>query len=348
MDVEQILFIIITSITLTMSVMKMKYRFKKAHWQNKSSSENMVKKPTRLKTIIYLINSYTSFNSTVPVVGVISETYLYGGRMLSNYISVSIGYFFAFFILQPFFFGLDKSIKTPYEYLEKRYGGRKSARAAGAFGGFLFYFGFMALHLWAAVTIAVTIIPGLPMWLYFVVIGIFGLCGSVFGGLVQSSKISAVQFVIVYVGFCVAIAVSLTSNPKRTALEQWQLAGQHGQFNFITPKFDFTTRYTIYNQVLSLWIPWTTMHAIFGPSFSRYRSINGKTKSRFILIAHLPAMFIINSTYVIAGICSFIFFFGCDPYNSHEIFNRSQLTAYFFYKSLPIYVPSLAGILFFI
>ena len=178
--------------------------------------------------------------------------------------------------------------------------------------------------------------------LYFVVIVIFGLCGSVFGGLVQSKKITAIQFLIVYVGFCLAIAVSLTSNPTKTPSEQWQLAGQYGRFNFITTKLDLTTRYTVYDQMLSLTILWTTMHTIFEPGFSRYRSIDRKTKSRFILIYHLPVMFIVNSKYVIAGICCFTFF-GCDPFNTREIFNQSQLTAYYLIKAISIYASLFAG-----
>ena len=103
-------------------------------------------------------------------------------------------------------------------------------------------------------------------------------------------------------------------------------------------------RYTIWNQAFSLPIPWITVHILMQPSFTKYRSIIGKKNSRFILLSHLPVVWLINSLFVFCGIAVFCFYLNNDPISDHRVQNKNQIAVLWIIESCDLYLPSLAGI----
>ena len=127
--------------------------------------------------------------------------------------------------------------------------------------------------------------------------------------------------------------------------ELWEIANYFQRRNFIQTNNDLTTRYTIWNQIFSFPIPWCVMHAIILPNFIKYRSIDTKSKSRFILISHLPVMLFINTIFIFAGIACFVFYHGCDPISTKQIANKNQIATLWLIESLQNKIPSLGGII---
>ena len=290
-----------------------------------------------------MVNSYISFNLVFKLVGMITETYLYGGRVLINLVSISIGYVISFFILNPFFYDLDKDIKSPYQYLEKRYN-HKIIRIISAFAGFLFHLLFLSLNLWGCTIILATIYPQLQLWVAILIIGLSCMIASLSGGFKQSLKIGILQFILMIFGILSALIISFSYNGIKTSAELWEIAHEYNRRNFIYVDMDIRTRHTIINQIFSFSIPWCTFHAIFLPNYTKYRSISTKLKSRLILISHLPVMFSVIGSFVFSGIACFVYFYDCDPIITKEVANKNQIASYWVLKSLGNRLPSLAGL----
>jgi hypothetical protein len=253
MLIDQIIFFLMIGIYFTITIFtKIKDSFKKSRLKpidlEKVKEETKAKKNYEL--FKFILNSYLSFNSVVIGIGFITETYLYGGRLLLNLLSVSIGYLIAFLIVHPVIFNLDKKIKSPYEYLQYRYGDRKSIKYIAASVGIFFYLLFMSLHLWGCSVILSAILPQIPgLFISSILIGVFGTLGSLFQGYVQSFKINLIQFVLLLSGLIAAIVISFTSNKdNKSASDLWQIVSLCGRDNFIVSNGDLITRYTIWNQ----------------------------------------------------------------------------------------------------
>lgn len=124
------------------------------------------------------VSVYTSFNSLMVFIGLISETFLYGAKMYSNFFAVTIAYVFVAITIQPFMYDLDKSITTPYMYLERRYQ-CKYVRVAVALIGAFFYISFMSLFICAGGCILSTLFSDyLPIWQAEIILGVFSLLGK--------------------------------------------------------------------------------------------------------------------------------------------------------------------------
>jgi hypothetical protein len=80
------------------------------------------------------------------------------------------------------------------------------------------------------------------------------------------------------------------------------------------------------------------------PSFTKYRTIKGKTQSRFILLSHLPVVWLINSLFVFCGIAAFCFYLSNDPISGQRVKNKNQIAPLWIIESCDLYLPSLAGL----
>lgn len=294
---------------------------------------NVTPTPKSVPYIKQLVNSYASFNSSMIIVGFITETYLYGGRLMGNIFSVTIGYLVAFFLMQPLLLRLSKeSVKTPYEYFERRYNGSRLMRRLVAFLGLLFHVLFSSLFLWTCTTILCTVLPQINLWISQIVLGAYSLIGVFYlpTGYRQSLKIGVLQMILFLAGITGAVIITLTSVENG-----WSLADQYGRLNFIFFDSSLTTRYTIWNQLFALPIPWCVMHVFMQPTFVKYRfQMGGFKKAQLGLIVNLPFMFGFNFLLVLGGICAFIYYNDCDPIAAKLVRNKNQVSYYVIYISL--------------
>lgn len=308
-------------------------------------SEEKKDKIKRRKLIKTIINYCVSFNSAFLIVGSLSESYLYGVRMTINIVSVTIGYIYAFFIVQPFMYSLDDGIKTPYQYFEKRYR-TPLARSISSFVGMIFYFCFLTLYLWGSTVLLSTLVPQIPYWLSSIIIGVYSVIGSTIGGFTQTTITNVTQFLILISGLIAAIVITVQSS-KNSFQELWHFAELNNRTTFFDLRVDLRIRYKMLNQVTSLPIPWCAIHALLLPNFMRYRSVKGVRKSRYLMISNFPFMFFVNMLILMAGgILCFLYFYGCDPLKAKKIPNKNGAGPYWLYLVLSKHAPSYCGILF--
>ncbi|CAF0789441.1 unnamed protein product [Brachionus calyciflorus] len=294
-----------------------------------------------------IINYNASYNSAFIVAGCLAESYLYGVRIVGNILSVILGFIYAYLFVQPFMYSLDEDIKTPFQYFERRYRNKKYVRAITAAAGMLFYFLFLTLYLWGCAVLLTTLIPEIPLWISVVAIGVYSIIGSTIGGFTQTTKTNIFQFLILIIGLILLLVLTVRKHKYFKPEEIWSVAVENKRTNFIETSADFTTRYTILNQCLSLSIPWTCVHSLLLPNFVRYRNIPCKSKSRNFIISNLPSMIVVYTfLFVSGGILCFIHFYGCDPIFNKQFENKNQVGVHWIYKILSEHVPSYTGILF--
>ncbi len=312
-----------------------------------TKEEQDEKRNSMCRFIKLLINYSVSFNSSFLIVGSISEAYFYGVRMFGNVLSVSLGYVYAFLIVQPFMYSLDEDIKTPYQYFERRYRHSRWIRAITASAGLLFYLSFLALYLWGCAILLNTLFPHLPLWLCSILIGAYSIAGSCFGGFTQSTKINLIQFLLLLAGLICSVFFSINKEKEFKLSQLWSLAAENKRTVFIDTNVDLTTRYTILNQAVSLALPWTAFHSLLLPNFMRYRAVKGKTKSRFFIISNFPCMVLTNLLILVpGGIVVYLYFYGCSPLFSQKILNKNQIGTYWMHLVLTQNMPAFCGIVF--
>lgn len=175
-----------------------------------------------------IINYCVSYNSSILVVGSITESYFFSLTMMTNILAISLGYIYAVIFIHPFtyryfdllfyfiicffhyffflIFSLEKEIKTPFQFFEKRYRS-KTIRAVSAFIAMFYQFSFASLFLWGSTNMLCLLIPALPFWLSIIILGVYSIIGSSMGGYAQATYINLAQFLIVvtiigFVYFC--------------------------------------------------------------------------------------------------------------------------------------------------
>ena len=353
---EQMGFCILTASFSTLSAVKTFEKYKNVvndinKVKPKEVQDEECKQPkqeekyNKKKLIKAIINYCVTFNSSFLIVGSLSESYLYGVRMMINIVSVTLGYLYAFFIVQPFMYSLDEDIKTPYQYFEKRYNS-KLIRSVSSFFGMLFYFSFLTLYLWGCTILLSTLIPQIPFWLASLIIGIYSLIGSTIGGFTQTTITNIAQFLILIGGLLAAIVLTIQTS-KNSLSELWEFASKNNRTDFFDLSTDITVRYKMLNQIISLPIPWCAIHALLVPNFKRYRAVKGLNKSRLLMVSNFPFMALVNSLLLISGsVLCFLYFYGCDPFNAEHIQNKNAIGAYWLYMVLSENVPSFCGIFF--
>lgn len=344
---DQISFCILTTLFFTLNASSVIRKFQNS---NKKSCDNSVtpvqSKKVKFKTIKFVLTSFTSFNSSTFFVGFVTETYLYGPPLFGNLISVTIAYLFNFIFLHGRVYRMDKNIKTPFEYFQQKFQ-NKQIKILSTLCSMYFYISFLTLSIWSSATILSTIIPDIPLWASSLILGSYSLFGSLIGktGYVQSLNMNIFQFVLLIIGLVAGIVVTFVNHAsKKSSEELWFIAEKFGRRKFIELSGGLTTRYTLWNQLFALPIPWCIMHSVFLPNFTRYRAVKCEKKSRFLLLSNLPFMFAFNTLLVICGVTSFVYFYDCDPIASRILVNKNQISSYWLVRSLSSTIPSLSGI----
>lgn len=226
------------------------------------------------KHLKVLLSFYALFLSPILFIGFTTETYLIGSQLLVNLASVTIGYLIAFSFVLPIIFGLDKSIKTPYEYFQKRFNGSRLPRILSALSASMFYFALGSLFLYGAIIILTSFLP-MPIWTASLLIGLYSTTAAI-------SKqncfkftfwTSLAQFAVFMAGVIAAILITWLYHPNYSASELKKIADDSNRWNIVISDGSPTVRYTVWNQLFALPIPWTVNHCLTAANFTKYRQI---------------------------------------------------------------------------
>ncbi len=296
--------------------------------------------------LVQILKSWSSFNSSMVFLGLSCETYLFGAKLAGNIIAVILGYLIALVFIQPFIYELEEKINTPYKYLEKRYINRKLTRAVVSFAGNAFNFTLMALHSYSAALLLNLLFNKVPIWGFVIIFNFISIFGSIFDGYKQYLWIELVQLFSVFIIILIAILLTFYGNETFTTKELWNIAEIGGRTRFIDLRADLKIKYSLWNQIFSLPLPWATLHALTAPNFKKLKIINTDLKSKLLLLVNIPIMVFTNMMFIMAGILTFIFYHDCDPLLHKDLRDRNQIAPNWILNVQSRLVPFLTGILF--
>lgn len=286
---DQILFCILATIFLVLNVINLRHvssrkvtdKDKQPQPQQQQQQQQQLQETAKTeqqkerkywKRLKVLLSFYALFLSPILFIGFSTETYLVGSQLLVNLASVTIGYVIAFLFLLPIIFGLDKSIKTPYEYFEKRFNNSRWPRILSALSASCFYFTLGSLFLYGATIILTTFMP-MPVWLASLLIGLYSMSAVVAKQICFKFTFwtSLAQFALFLAGVVCAILITWFMHPSYSPAEITQLLDINHRWRIIIDSGNPTVRYTVWNQLFSLPIPWAVVHCLTAANFTKYR-----------------------------------------------------------------------------
>lgn len=293
-----------------------------------------------------ILNSWSLYISSFIFTGYILETYLYGGRIIFNSLSIIIGYLLALFIFQPVFFKMDESIKSPYEFLEKRYSNGYILRFLCSFLVCLFKFSVLSLHIWGSAIILSVIFPIFP-WQSAIVVGTISfLLTCIKSSVKQFFFIKLLLFILIVSIICISLIYDVIINKNKSIFRLTNNQIYNDRLKLIETKFDFTIKYTIWNQIFSSPISWCAYYCLLPNNFKKIRSVSTNVRSKVLLMSNIPLVALAGCLLVFCGILSFISFNDCDPIRAERLDDKNQIGLYWLKNVLFKRVPFLTGIVF--
>lgn len=189
-----------------------------------------------------VIDYSITFNSSFLIVGGLSESYLYGVRMLGNILSVCIGHVYALLVIYPFMYSLSDECRTPYHYLKLRYR-HPAIKLACLLVGLFYYFSFLSLYLWGCAAILNLLMPEIDLQTANFILGVFSIFGTLLGGFLQSSAANLVQFVVVFLGIVLGMRLTLDNSEAFNTIDKmWTFATEHNRTTVFDRNVDISTR----------------------------------------------------------------------------------------------------------
>jgi hypothetical protein len=110
----------------------------------------------------------------------------------------------------------------------------------------------------------------------------------------------------------IVTAASLTIVKSKNSIQElWNFAYVNERTKFFELRTNLKIRFTLLNQLLSLPLSWCSLHSLNLSNFIRYRSVDGKIKSKIMLLSNMPIMITIYTILLMSGgfIC-YLFFYG--------------------------------------
>jgi len=343
--VELIVFVIFIFLYYSISIVKL------VNFKASKQSVDITSSETdhsRKQLVRLILQAICSFNSIIVFIGLVSETYFFGAFVLGNSFGISIAFFICAIFILPVVKNLDPSISSPFEYLQKRYSDKVYIRVISSLAGLVFYFTFMTLYLTGSAVILGSLVPELPDWSPELIIGFVLLIGGLLGGYQQFLTVILIQMALIIIGLLVASIITLVSetNVNNSLSDIWNVAANFEKAKFVKTEINFATRYTIWNQMFSLPLPWCVMHLFTLKNFKQIRQMKNIKTGRMVLLFSIPVVILANFIPVISGIMCFIFFIDIYPFKLDTLKNKNQIATYWIIFTLGETVPWLTGVVF--
>ncbi len=268
--------------------------------------------------------------SAITFLSTTGQGYEDGMRFAQFYIGLPI----AMVILSAFFLPIyyRLSVMTAYEYLERRFDLRTRTFAAVLF---LLQRGMGAGLTIYAPAIVLSVILGWSIGWTCLVLGIFTIIYTVFGGGEAVSVTQEQQMIVILSGLIIAFIIMIFKMPEGVHFtDALHVAGKLGKTNVISFKFDLSDKYNFWSGIFGGTFLFLSYFGTDQSQVQRYLSGKTLSESRLGLLFNgvikLPMQFLV----LFVGVMMFVFFqFNKSPIH----FNPSNLAA----VQTPQYQPQL-------
>lgn len=282
------------------------------------------------------IGLMVSYLSAVSLLGVSSETYVYGTQYAVINISYGIATPFVAYLYMPMFFKLGHA--SAFEYLHKRFG--KAARMAGSFAFILQLLLYSGVVLYAP-ALALEATTGISTAASVIGMGLICTFYSTIGG------IKAVLITDVFQGLLMLIAVILviaTAAVNAGGLDQiWEIARQGSRIEFDSISMDPTVRHTWWSLTFGGFFTYLSLYGTNQVQVQRMLTIKNARDAQTAIWWSWPLSSLMSLSLCFAGLAIYAQYRDCDPLQTGRINSYDQLMPLYVMDMLSAY-PGVPGL----
>jgi len=190
--------------------------------------------------------------------------------------------------------------------------------------------------------VSLSLVTGVPVWVYIVSGGLLSILITAFGGLrtvVWADAWQAGIMVSGLVGMIVLGVQGLQGGMK----EVWQTSFSRGRVELADWSMDPTHRASSLPIFFGQFIQWATIYTCHQTQVQRYCSLKSVSTARWSLAVNTLVVWIINVGAILVGLVVFTTYADCDPLATDHIKKTDQLATYFV-LNVVTRVPGLPGL----
>ncbi|XP_015913634.1 putative sodium-dependent multivitamin transporter isoform X2 [Parasteatoda tepidariorum] len=279
-----------------------------------------------------------TYMSAISVLGVPSETYLYGTQFFIWMLGMPLGGVIACYGFLPVFFDMD--VSTAYEYLEKRFG--KTTRTIASLLFTIQMILYMAVVLYAP-SLALNAVTGLSTWTSVISLAVVCTFYCSLGGLKAVLWTDVFQAILMYITIMAVVVSGVIAVGGIS--EVYNIANEGGRIIFFNTTADLTERYTFWNSILSGIL--FSLHT-FGTNqaqIQRMLSVGDLKRAQKALFYSLPLILLFNVFTFLDGVVIYSIYHDCDPMlnENTKLESPDQLMPYAIIKMFS-HIPGLSGL----
>ncbi|CAG5131129.1 unnamed protein product [Candidula unifasciata] len=284
------------------------------------------------------ISLMVSFESSIMMLGLPAEAYVYGIQIIFSSCGFLISNLLSIHIVVPLLHPLK--ITSAYEYLELRFRSR-SVRLVGTLMGMLTYIWYMGIVLFGP-AVALEAVTDFPLWSSIFIIELVAVIYTAFGGLKAVIWTDVFQAFVMFAGIFAILIKGTIDAGGPTAV--WDTAYKGGRLNFFNFDPDPRTRHTFWNLFLGAIVRG------FGLGFNqstvqRISSTKTINDAKRMLFSVAPCFTISLIISAYEGTVAYAYYQakGCDPFESKQINDPNQIVPYMVMDIFE-YLPGMPGL----
>ncbi len=240
--------------------------------------------------------------SAISYIGAVGLGFSTNFSFLQYRLAVPIAVAIICIVVMPFFFRLR--LYSIYEYLEKRFNSTLRLLASGLFIGFKC--AFLAVGIYAPALVLSVLIGIDPLWIVLVT-GVVTTCYTLMGGLKAVIWTDVPQLLIMMGGIFVVILVAVYKIDGGFR-EVFEIAHQHGKFDYFNFSTDLTDTYTIWSGIIGGTFLIISQFGTDQSEMQRFLSVNSLRKANYAFITALLVASVIGFLIFFEGAVLFAFY----------------------------------------
>ncbi|XP_071129765.1 sodium-dependent multivitamin transporter-like [Mytilus edulis] len=296
--------------------------------RNKQSTKEILLAGGNMGVLPVALSLFASFMSSIAIIGVPAEVYVYDTMFMWSVVSFPIAIFLSAHVHIPIFYNLK--LTSAYEYLELRFS--RSVRILVTICFCMYMIMYMSIVLYAP-ALAFNAVTGFSLWGAILSVGTVCTVYTAIGGMKAVLWTDCFQAVLMFIGVIVTLIWGFIKAGGMS--EVWRIAEEHERIKFIDFSFDHSTRYTVWTGVFGQAMMWTTLFGTNQAQIQRTLTCATLKNAQKALWFCMPGLVIIITMGCLNGLVAFAYYQTCDPLSAGIIKAGDQL--------LPLFVMEIMG-----
>ncbi|KAK3566236.1 hypothetical protein QTP86_029684 [Hemibagrus guttatus] len=290
-------------------------------FSDSDSMENFFTGGRSLGAVPVGLSLCASFMSGVQVLGVPSESYLYGFKFLYMCLGQGINSFLTATLFLPVYYTLN--ITSSNQYLRMRFSrGMQLLGSLQFLIATLLYTGIVIL----APALILNQVTGLNMWACLISTGLICTFYTSLGGMKAVVWTDVFQVAVMLLGFIVIFVhgTVLAGGPAKVL----EIANNGSRINFNDFGLNPQRRYSFWSFTVGGTMVWLSMYAANQAQVQRYISCRTERQAKWALLINQVGLCLIVSSAATCGLVMFALYSHCDPLKSGRISASDQYMPY--------------------